>query len=40
MRYFHRALPPTVAHDCLAADDAIELLTQIAGIVNPAFETT
>ena len=38
--YFERALPPSVAHDCLAADDAILLLTQIAGIVNPAFETT
>ena len=38
--YFERTLPPSVAHDCLAADEAIQLLTQIAGIVNPAFETT
>jgi probable H4MPT-linked C1 transfer pathway protein len=38
--HFHRALPPTVAYDCLAADDAIQLLNQMAGIVNPAFETT
>ncbi len=38
--HFHRALPPTVAHDCLAADDAIQLLNQMAGIVNPAFDTT
>jgi len=38
--YFERALPASVAHDCLAADEAIQLLTQIAGIVNPAFETT
>jgi aspartokinase-like uncharacterized kinase len=38
--YFERVLPPSVAHDCLAADEAIQRLTQIAGIVNPAFETT
>jgi len=38
--YFEWALPPSVVSDCLAADEAITLLTQIAGIVNPAFETT
>jgi probable H4MPT-linked C1 transfer pathway protein len=38
--YFERALPSAVAHDCLAADEAVQLLTQMAGIVNPAFETT
>jgi len=38
--YFARAVAPSVAHDCLAADEAIQWLTQIAGIVNPAFETT
>jgi probable H4MPT-linked C1 transfer pathway protein len=38
--HFHQALPPTVAHDCLGADDAIQLLNQMAGMVNPAFETT
>jgi len=38
--YFERALAPSVTLDCLAADDAIQLLIQIVGIVNPAFETT
>jgi len=38
--YFETTLPSSVAHDCLAADEAIRLLNQIAGIVNPAFETT
>jgi aspartokinase-like uncharacterized kinase len=38
--YFHRTLPQTVTHDVLAAGDAIQLLNQMAGIVNPAFETT
>ena len=38
--YFARALPPHIPHDCLAADEAVQLLTQMAGIVNPAFETT
>jgi probable H4MPT-linked C1 transfer pathway protein len=38
--YFEQALPPSVASDCLGADEAIQLLTQIVGIVNPAFETT
>jgi probable H4MPT-linked C1 transfer pathway protein len=38
--YFERALPSGVAHDCLAADEAVHLLTQMAGIAKPAFETT
>jgi probable H4MPT-linked C1 transfer pathway protein len=38
--YFERALPRHMPHDCLAADEAVRLLTQMAGIVNPAFETT
>ena len=38
--YFERALPPSLAYDCLAPEEAIQRLTQIAGIVNPAFETT
>jgi probable H4MPT-linked C1 transfer pathway protein len=37
--YFERALPPPAVYHCLAADEAIQLLTQIAGIVNPAGPT-
>ena len=38
--YFERALPPSVTYDCLAADEAIRLLNQMAGSARAALEAT
>ena len=38
--HFERALPAGTAHECLEANQAIELLNQIAGSVDAALETT
>ncbi len=38
--YFARVLPPTVTYGCLAADEAIRLLNQMAGSAHAALEAT